>query len=136
VPERLPPVLADEQGVARVLNNLIGNAFKFTPDGGKIQVTAELAQSADGTQSRAAEPRFAAVLVSDTGVGIPLKEQPRVFEKFTQVGSGITTKPRGTGIGLAICREIVEKSNGEIWVQSQPEEGSTFGFTLPLERAA
>jgi len=136
VPEPLPPVLADEQGVARVLNNLIGNAFKFTPDGGKIQVTAELAQSADGTQSRAAEPRFAAVLVSDTGVGIPLKEQPRVFEKFTQVGSGITTKPRGTGIGLAICREIVEKSNGEIWVQSQPEEGSTFGFTLPLERAA
>ena len=58
-----------------------------------------------------------------------------IFEKFTQVGSGLTDKPPGTGIGLAICREIVEKSEGRIWVRSELGAGSTFGFTLPLARA-
>lgn len=127
VARRLPPVYADESAVVRVLNNLVANAFKFTPDGGRIEVTAELA----GPQDNADHVN---VLVSDTGIGISLTEQPRVFEKFTQVTDRLGDKPRGTGIGLAICREIVEKSGGEIWVQSRPGEGSTFGFSLPLKQ--
>ncbi|MHC4593166.1 MAG: sensor histidine kinase, partial [Planctomycetota bacterium] len=130
VPKRLPEVFADENGVARVLNNLISNALKFTPDGGAVQISVEPASATpDGA-------RTLAVLVSDTGIGIPLKDQPKVFERFTQVAGRLSEKPPGTGLGLAICREIVEKSNGEIWVQSAPDEGSTFGFTLPLAPAA
>jgi signal transduction histidine kinase len=130
LPDELPPTCADEKGVGRVLTNLVANAFKFTPDGGRIEVTAELVRPG------ARAPERVNVLVSDTGVGIPLAEQPRVFEKFTQISNGLGGKPRGTGIGLAICREIVEKSGGEIWVQSRPREGSTFGFSLPLEQPA
>lgn len=129
LPDDLPEVYADEKGVARVLSNLLGNAFKFTRDGGKIQVSAEPVEPQDGG------PDSVAVLVSDTGIGIASKDQPKVFERFTQVGSQLTDKPPGTGIGLAICREIVEKSNGEIWVQSQLRQGSTFGFTLPVRQA-
>ncbi len=126
VPDELPQVFADEKGVTRVLSNLLGNAFKFTPDGGKIRVTAERDASASE------DGGFVRVLVTDTGVGIARRDQSRIFERFTQVGSGLTNKPRGTGIGLAICREIVAKSNGRIWVESEPGRGSTFGFTLPV----
>ena len=130
VQDDLPPVYADEGGVKRVLNNLLGNAFKFTADGGTVRVSAELGPA--GPDGRPA----VTVLVSDTGVGIPLKDQARIFERFTQLGSRPDDKPSGTGIGLAICREIVEQSHGDIWVQSRPGEGSTFGFTLPLAPAA
>lgn len=129
VPERLPRVFADEKGVARVLNNLLGNAFKFTPDGGRVRVALE--QGADGSD----DAECVTVLVSDTGVGIAPKDQLRIFERFTQLGSGLTDKPLGTGIGLAICREIVAKSNGRIWVESEPGKGSTFGFALPVAPA-
>ncbi|MCK4283771.1 MAG: GAF domain-containing protein [Candidatus Brocadiae bacterium] len=125
VPEGLPQVYADEEGVARVLTNLIGNAFKFTQDGGKIEVSAELAERGSGDRE------LVTVLVSDTGVGIAPEDQPRIFDRFTQVGTDLTGKPGGVGIGLAICREIVQSSNGEIWVRSVPGKGSTFNFTLP-----
>jgi signal transduction histidine kinase len=128
VPPDGPQPFADEQGVARVLNNLLANAFKFTPDGGRIQVTVE---PPDGAPAEGGA-QFLTVMVSDTGVGIALSDQPKVFERFAQVGRSLSGKPPGTGIGLAICREIVERSGGEMWVQSQPNEGSTFGFTLPL----
>jgi signal transduction histidine kinase len=120
----LPRVYADLNAVVRVLNNLVGNAFKFTGDGGQIEV---LAQPPTGGA------RHLTVLVRDSGVGIAPEDQPRVFERFTQVGHYVKDKPRGTGIGLAICREILAKSGGSIWVQSSPGKGSTFGFTLPLE---
>jgi len=121
------PVLAhaDEHAVARVLHNLLGNAFKFTPDGGAIRVTVRALGEPDGARS-------ATVQVCDTGMGIPPAEQDRIFERFTQVGSRLGDKPPGTGIGLAICRQIVDGSGGRIWVESRPDEGSTFAFTLPL----
>ncbi|MFO8006298.1 MAG: ATP-binding protein, partial [Candidatus Brocadiia bacterium] len=128
-PAEIPAVYADEEAVIRVLNNLIGNAFKFTPEGGTIRVSVE------GGGRRAEQRGFVSVTVSDTGVGISLEDQEKVFGKFTQVGANLTDKPPGTGIGLAICREIVEESGGKIWVQSAPGEGSTFGFTLPLATA-
>jgi signal transduction histidine kinase len=126
LPDDTPRVLVDENAVVRVLNNLLGNALKFTPEGGEVEVTVE----AGGPAPPGA--RFVTVLVSDTGCGIPLDDQARIFEKFTQVGEQLSNKPSGSGIGLAICREIVAKSDGDIWVQSTPGEGSTFGFTLPV----
>ncbi len=126
VPEDTPPVLVDENALARVLNNLLGNALKFTPEGGRVEVTVEPGGPVP------AGARFVTVLVSDTGCGIGLEDQARIFEKFTQAGSGLSNKPSGSGIGLAICREIVARSDGDIWVQSTPGEGSTFGFTLPV----
>lgn len=129
LPEHTPHVYADEDAVNRVLNNLIGNAFKFTPEGGAVQVAVE----PGGPAPEGA--RLVSVLISDTGVGIDVDDQQKVFEKFTQVGGRLTDKPPGTGIGLAICQEIVQKSGGEIWVQSAPEQGSTFGFSLPVAAA-
>jgi signal transduction histidine kinase len=71
------------------------------------------------------------VAISDTGVGIPTREQKRVFEKFHQVTRGLTEKPSGTGLGLAICKEIIEYHHGRIWLESNFGKGSTFTFTVP-----
>ncbi len=112
-------VSADESAIARVLNNLLGNAFKFTPDGGSIELSV---------RGVAGEVE---VSVRDTGVGIAPADQERIFERFTQLDNRLTGKPAGSGIGLAICKELVETSDGSIWVESQPGEGATFRFTLP-----
>ena len=75
--------------------------------------------------------------VKDSGIGIAPDDQPKVFEKFKQVGDTLTDKPKGTGLGLPICKEIVEYHGGRIWVESEPGHGSTFSFTLPiLEQSA
>ncbi len=71
------------------------------------------------------------VSVTDTGIGIPAKEIPCIFEKFTQVGDTLTGKPEGTGLGLSICKGIIEHHGGHIWVKSEPGKGSTFSFALP-----
>ncbi len=76
------------------------------------------------------------VSVKDSGIGIAPADQPKVFEKFKQVGDTLTDKPKGTGLGLPICKEIVEYHGGRIWVDSQPGEGSTFSFTLPIIEAS
>ena len=70
--------------------------------------------------------------VKDSGIGIAPDDQPKVFEKFKQVGDTLTDKPKGTGLGLPICKEIVEYHGGRIWVESEPGRGSTFSFTLPI----
>jgi len=127
MPDSVPRPYADRDAVARVLNNLIGNAFKFTADGGEIDVRID---PHAGSESGG---RFVGVRVSDNGVGIASDDQVRIFERFTQAATCLTNKPPGTGIGLAICREIVQKTGGEIWVRSQVGKGSTFGFTLPLQ---
>jgi signal transduction histidine kinase len=124
VPEDLPAVFADEMGLARVLNNLVSNAFKFTPDGGRIVISAE-------TETK----RFVVVRVTDTGMGIAPEDQERIFERFTQVHNQLTDKTPGTGIGLAICKELVEKWGGEIWVNSTPGQGSTFSFLVRTEQS-
>ena len=75
------------------------------------------------------------VSVIDSGIGIAPADQPKVFEKFKQVGDTLTDKPKGTGLGLPICKEIVEYHGGHIWVESKPGQGSTFSFTLPIAEA-
>lgn len=111
----------DERKVKQILLNLLSNAVKFTPAGGTVTV---LAHYADG---------FAHVAVRDTGVGIAPQDQAAVFEEFKQVGTDVTKKGEGTGLGLALTQRFVELHGGRLWLESRPGEGSTFTFTLPLE---
>jgi PAS domain S-box-containing protein len=111
------PVLADRFRLMQVLRNLVSNAIKYSPDGGKITI---LAQPTSG---------YLTVSVQDEGIGMTPEQQVRLFEKFYRVDS---TSTPGTGLGLVICKVIVEGHGGEIWVESKPGVGSAFCFTLPL----
>jgi signal transduction histidine kinase/CheY-like chemotaxis protein len=115
----LPTVTGDQDRLIQVVINLISNAVKFT-DAGTITCKAERR----GGQI--------VVSVSDTGVGIAPADQPKVFERFKQVGDTLTDKPKGTGLGLPICKEIVEHHGGRVWVESELGKGSTFSFSLPV----
>jgi signal transduction histidine kinase len=119
VDEQLGTIRADERKVKQVLLNLLSNALKFTPEGGKIDLRAAVS---DGV---------AEISVTDTGVGIAPEDQEKVFEEFRQVGTA-SKKVEGTGLGLAISRKFIELHGGKIWVKSQVGSGSTFAFTLPL----
>jgi signal transduction histidine kinase len=120
VDDRLGVIRADERKVKQVLLNLLSNALKFTPEGGKIDVRA------------AVNDGVAEISVTDTGIGISPDDQDAVFEEFRQVGS-VAKKVEGTGLGLAISRKFIELHGGRIWVGSQVGTGSTFTFTLPLK---
>ncbi len=119
IDERLEMIRADERKVKQVLLNLLSNALKFTPEGGRIDVSARLHDDS------------AEISVTDTGVGIAPEDQEAVFEEFRQVGTA-ATKVEGTGLGLALARKFIELHGGRIWVRSQVGVGSTFTFTLPL----
>ena len=118
---RAGSIRADERKVKQVLLNLLSNALKFTPEGGRIDVRAAMNEG------------IAEISVADTGVGIAPEDQEAVFEEFRQVGMA-AKKVEGTGLGLALCRRFVELHGGRIWVKSQPGQGSTFAFTLPVRR--
>jgi signal transduction histidine kinase len=121
VDERLGTIRGDERKVKQVLLNLLSNALKFTPEGGRIDVRA-------GEHDEVAE-----VSVADTGVGIAPEDQEAVFEEFRQVGTA-DKKVEGTGLGLALSRKFIELHGGRIWVTSAVGVGSTFTFTLPVRR--
>ncbi len=121
--DALPPVLADQDRLIQVMTNLIGNAVKFTEQGGRIEVRAKKNLRQECIQ----------VSVSDTGIGIRKKDLDKVFQRFKQVGSCMTNRPEGTGLGLSISREIVDYHKGKIWVESKLKKGTTFHFTLPIE---
>ena len=125
VPEDLPFVYGDHEKVERILINLIGNAIKFTPEDGKVVVSAKLM---DGVRNTVG------VSVRDNGIGIPEDQMEKVFEKFHQLESPLHHSTSGTGLGLAIAKGLVEAHQGQIWVQSEVGKGSTFTFTLPLAR--
>lgn len=118
----LPIVTGDQDRLIQVVINLISNAVKFT-DAGSITCSARR----DGDEL--------VISVTDSGIGIAPADQPKVFEKFKQVGDTLTDKPKGTGLGLPICKEIIEYHGGRIWVESEPGKGSTFSFTLPVAEA-
>jgi signal transduction histidine kinase/CheY-like chemotaxis protein len=115
----LPTITGDQDRLIQVVINLISNAVKFA-DTGCITCSARQ----EGSELL--------VSVKDSGIGIAPDDQPKVFEKFKQVGDTLTDKPKGTGLGLPICKEIVEYHGGRIWVESEPGQGSTFTFTLPI----
>ncbi|MCG8366746.1 MAG: ATP-binding protein, partial [Pseudanabaenales cyanobacterium] len=116
----LPEIIGDRDRLLQVVINLISNALKFTNEGAV-------------TCSVKCLNNEILVSVTDTGVGIAEADINKVFEKFKQVGEIMTDKPKGTGLGLPICKQIVEHHSGRIWVESQPGQGSTFRFTLPIK---
>ena len=118
IDERLGTIRGDERKVKQVLLNLLSNALKFTPEGGRIDVRA------------APQDGVAEISVADTGVGIAPEDQEAVFEEFRQVGTA-DKKVEGTGLGLALSRKFIELHGGRIWVESEVGKGSTFRFTLP-----
>jgi signal transduction histidine kinase len=119
LPPELPPLVCDPDKLRQVFTNLVGNALKFSPDGGEIEL---------GVENRGDE-----ILLTcrDTGIGIPDAERERIFEKFYQVDSSATRRFGGAGLGLSIVREIVLLHGGQIWVESTPGHGSTFFISLP-----
>ncbi len=123
-PPELPPVAADAGQLRQVLANLIDNAIKYSPDGGKLTVAIEPHER---------HVRFA---VSDPGLGIPRAEQRRIFEKFYRLDPDMTRGIGGTGLGLYICRELVRGIEGRIWVESDGGAGSTFIVEVPQEQQA
>ena len=113
-------IVADERKVKQILLNLLSNAVKFTPEGGRVGLSATAAYSA------------ITIAVSDTGIGIAPEDQAAIFEEFRQVGRNDTRTQEGTGLGLTLAKKFVELHGGRIWVQSQVGQGSTFSFTLPV----
>ncbi|MFL6255466.1 MAG: ATP-binding protein [Pyrinomonadaceae bacterium] len=120
VPSELPPLRADRAKLRRVLVNLISNAVKFTPRGGRVSLSA------------APEGPLVRVSVTDTGVGIPEEDLRDIFDKYAQARSRATRSEKGTGLGLYITRQLVELHGGHIEVQSEVGKGSTFSFTIPV----
>lgn len=128
VDEGVPPLVWGDSGrIQQLLMNLLSNALKFTPSG-KVEVRVGCVQSADGVS----QIRFS---VRDTGIGIPADRRNRLFEHFSQVDASTTRKYGGTGLGLALCKQLVGAMGGKIDVDSEPGKGSTFWFELPLEPA-
>jgi PAS domain S-box-containing protein len=117
--EAVAPIAADKDHVRQILINLVENAIKYSPDGGTIELGVE---AIDG---------MALFHVFDEGMGIPDDEQPRVFEKFYRLDPNMTRGIGGTGLGLYICSELVERMGGRIWVESRDRKGSAFYFEIP-----
>ncbi len=123
IAQNMPRVYADPNRVAQILNNLVNNAIKFTPEKGRIDV-----------KIKPEDDSFIKISVTDTGTGIPHDQLDSVFNKFEQL-KGIKNRtggPKGTGLGLAIVRGLVEAQGGKIWVESEVGKGSTFYFTVPM----
>jgi signal transduction histidine kinase len=118
----LPSVNIDKERIGQVMENLIGNALKFSSKGGEVVVDVYIKN--DGRQ-------FLEVTVTDTGCGIPKEELERIFDKFKRIEGGGKTV-MGTGLGLSIAKHIIAGHGGKIWAKSTPGQGSTFFFTLPV----
>ncbi|HVA66554.1 MAG TPA: HAMP domain-containing sensor histidine kinase, partial [Elusimicrobiota bacterium] len=116
----LPGVLGDPRWISLAVDNLLSNAIKFTPPRGQVIIRARR----QGSEI--------VICISDTGVGIPEEEKERVFEKFYRSQASADLGVPGTGLGLAIVREIVAKHGGRLWLESEPQKGSRFYFSLPL----
>lgn len=117
--EELPMIRMDDERILQALRNLIGNAVKFTPEGGRVRISAR--PGAQGLE----------VSVVDTGPGIPKEDIPTIFEKFHQASVRHSDRTKGTGLGLAIVKHIITAHRGRVWVESETGKGSTFSFALP-----
>jgi CheY-like chemotaxis protein/two-component sensor histidine kinase len=120
----LPEAPVDEKRITQIITNLLNNALKFTPAGGKVVVRVS---------ANPAEPSFLHVSVSDTGCGIARDQWDRIFDRLYQVKKGDGASAEGFGLGLYLCRELVRLHGGKIRVASEPGQGSTFSFTVPLQ---
>ncbi|HBA89617.1 MAG TPA: hybrid sensor histidine kinase/response regulator [Geobacter sp.] len=142
VQEGVPSVLADRGSFNRILGNLLSNAVKFTPEGGEIEVSADLVEDVASViatipeesypqRDLPVEGRFVRLKVRDSGVGIPQESLGAIFDRFVQARNRRQGKSRGTGLGLAFCRKAVDAHKGYIWAESEPGAGSTFTILLP-----
>jgi signal transduction histidine kinase len=123
LPPKLPVLQADRDKIALALHNLVGNALKYTPDGGRVLVTA----SVENGQLQ--------VAVSDTGMGIGAEEREKVFEKFYRSANPLAAKAVGSGLGLPIARDVARLHGGDITLESELGKGSTFTLTLPASNS-
>jgi len=122
VPRELPLAWADPRRVRQIVANLIENAIKFTPRDGTITAGAAVWKQSS---------RFLCVSVCDTGCGISPADQEKIFDRLYQVPGGESSHGRGLGLGLHICRELVRRQGGDIWVESQMGKGTSVNFTIP-----
>ena len=127
LPEQLPQVFADPNRLTQILINLMSNAVKYTPEGGRVVVRGG---------SAAAEPQMIRCAVTDTGVGISPEDQQRLFTKFFRSEDPDVREQPGTGLGLAITKSLVELHGGEIWIHSEKDQGTTVAFTVPVANGA
>jgi signal transduction histidine kinase len=123
-PSDFPTVSGDERRLTQVLNNLVSNAIKYSPDGGRIMIRG------------AVHPEHVTVAVQDEGIGIPARNQHRIFQKFTRLDNALSRKTEGTGLGLFLAKAIIEAHNGRIWFSSNSDTepdapGTIFTFSLP-----
>jgi len=125
-PQELPPVLGDRERLVQILTNLVSNAYKYTPNGGLIRIVV------DGQDRPDVPPGHIYVRVSDTGIGMSPQDLLRLEEKFFRADHELVREQSGTGLGVSITRNLVALHGGELQVESEPGQGSTFGFTLPL----
>ena len=124
IPEKLSQIEGDQERLSRVVMNLVGNALKFTPAAGQVSISAR----------EDAAPARLLVSVVDTGPGIPKELQRWIFDKFAVLDPAASTARTSSGLGLTFSKMVVEAHGGEIWVESEPGQGSSFSFWLPLER--
>jgi signal transduction histidine kinase len=120
MPVDFPPLMTDRKKLDLIVMNLLSNAIKYTPEEGHISIKAWL----DGDK--------ALVAISDSGIGIPPEERDKIFDRFYQVEDSLTRQHGGIGLGLAIVKSFVELCQGQIWVESEVDKGSTFTVELPL----
>jgi signal transduction histidine kinase len=123
----LPPAYADPELIERVLQNLVDNAIKFTPPGGRVRLSAQPMNGKYASQANGHAGQLR-ISVSDEGPGIPRPLRSQLFQKFVTGGQ----PESGSGLGLAFCRLAVEAHGGHIWAESEPGRGATFAFTLPV----
>ena len=131
IPQNLPAVLADIDGLVEVFTKLLDNACKFTPTDGRVMVTAQVIES---NQIEDAKDKMLEVIITDTGRGIKQDRLERIFDRFSQSESYLRRTVSGVGLGLVICQKIIQSLGGEIWATSPGEnQGSQFHFTLPID---
>jgi signal transduction histidine kinase len=119
-PKDLPKVMADSEQMRAVIQNLLDNAVRYTPKGGKVILNFSV------------EDGFVKIAVKDSGIGIPLADQARIFNRFFRSKNAIKAKPDGSGLGLFIIKGIIERHGGRVWFESKEGEGSTFYFTAKI----
>ncbi len=126
-PATLPLVWGDETRLRQVLTNLVGNAIKYSPAGGVIRIGGWLEK-----EPNAEDQQRVVLYVADQGIGIPQQELPKIFDRFYRVDSSLRRSTAGAGLGLFLCKAIVEAHGGEIWARSEPNKGTTFFIALPI----
>jgi signal transduction histidine kinase len=132
--EDLPYVLADARRLNQILANLVDNACKYTPEGGRISIRARFLPPPQSNPQRypKVDKGYAEVSVQDTGIGIASQDLERIFERFVRLDNPLVEQAGGTGLGLTIVQQLLLLQGGQVWVESTLGQGSTFTFSLPV----